>query len=145
MNIFVLSLDPVVCSKQHNNAHVIKMILESHTLLQTAHGNKAWRFHPCSKWVRQSINNYRWLAHLAVELCFEYSYRYGKIHKYQGKLEYLRYNEPLLDDIPMTPFYLAMPKELWQNDAVEAYREYYRKYKRHLAKWKNRMVPIWYT
>jgi hypothetical protein len=127
------------------NAHVVKLILEFSTLLLSAHGNKSWRNHPLSKWVRQSINNYRWLARLSVELCKEYTHRYGKIHKYQKQLEYLRYHEPLLSDIPMTPFYLAMPKELWQNDAVEAYREYYRKYKRHLAKWKNREVPSWYV
>ena len=144
MNIFVLDLDVEKCAQQHNNAHTVKMVLESLTLLGTAHGNQGWCNHPCAVWTRQSINNYRWLASLGVELCKEYTYRYGKIHKCQCQLESLKNNEPLLPDISMTPFYLAMPKELWQNDVVEAYRDYYRKYKRHLAKWKNRSTPIWY-
>ena len=37
--------------------------------------------HPSAIWVRQSLSNYMWLSHLLVELCHEYTYRYGKVHK----------------------------------------------------------------
>lgn len=37
MNIFVLDTDPVVAARQHNDKHVVKMILESAQLLSTAH------------------------------------------------------------------------------------------------------------
>ena len=37
MNIFYLHNDPVECAKQHNDKHVVKMILEYAQLLSTAH------------------------------------------------------------------------------------------------------------
>ena len=38
--------------------------------------------HPCSIWVRESLDNYEWLYKLADELNKEYGYRYGgKSHK----------------------------------------------------------------
>ena len=121
------------------------MILESITLLNTAHQEtKAWYNHPCAKWARENINNYRWLCLLGLELCKEYTYRYGKTHACQERLEWLRDNEPHLQDLPMTDPPQAMAEECKGSDTVEAYREYYRKCKRHLAKWKNRPIPDWW-
>ena len=40
--------------------------------------------HPSAIWVRQSAKNYVWLQNLLVELCLEYTYRYGKVHKVQS-------------------------------------------------------------
>jgi hypothetical protein len=37
MNIFYLHNDPEECAKQHNDKHVVKMILEYAQLLSTAH------------------------------------------------------------------------------------------------------------
>ena len=37
MNIFYLHNDPTECAKQHNDKHVVKMILEYAQLLSTAH------------------------------------------------------------------------------------------------------------
>ena len=37
--------------------------------------------HPCSIWVRESLDNYEWLYNLAYELNEEYGHRYGKSHK----------------------------------------------------------------
>lgn len=37
MNIFYLSHDPVKCASEHNDKHVVKMILEYTQLLSTAH------------------------------------------------------------------------------------------------------------
>ena len=37
--------------------------------------------HPSAIWVRQSLENYLWLANMLIALCEEYTYRYGKTHK----------------------------------------------------------------
>ena len=37
--------------------------------------------HPSAIWCRQSYANYVWLSKLLTELCREYTYRYGKVHK----------------------------------------------------------------
>jgi len=39
--------------------------------------------HPSAIWVRKSYANYVWLSKLLTELCREYTYRYGKVHKVQ--------------------------------------------------------------
>jgi hypothetical protein len=44
----------------------------------------------------------------------------------------------------LTTFALAMPIECKIGDAVESYREYYRKEKKGFAFWKNREIPYWY-
>ena len=144
MNIFALDENPIFAARYSVNAHVIKMILETHTLLKSAHGDKGWRFHPCAKWTRESIENYRWLVALGLELCKEYTYRYEKIHKFQEKLEWLKNNEPELPAVPRTKFSLAMPDNCKDVDPVVAYRRYYNECKQHLAKWKKREKPNWF-
>ncbi len=97
MNIFVLDQDPKVCAKYHNNKHVVKMILETAQLLCGVHHmveskieipyKLSHKNHPCSIWARECIENYVWLCDLGMELCFEYTYRYGKKHKSQAVFE----------------------------------------------------------
>ena len=47
-----------------------------YTLYKATHIN-----HPSAIWCRKGIVQYRWLHNLLIELCKEYTYRYGKIHK----------------------------------------------------------------
>jgi len=100
--------------------------------------------HPCSKWVRSSLSNYRWLVKYALLLCKEYTYRYGKTHKTQAVVEWLKENEPSLPNKRRTSFVKCMPDEYKVKSPIESYREYYRKEKREFAKWKNRSVPDWF-
>jgi len=154
MNIFVLDRDPVEAAKMHCDKHM-KLLLEAAQMLSIAHnetGSKGpykggtWKHHPCSKWVCQSIDNYRWLVKLGLALCVEYTLRYGRIHKTEQHLVWLSDNEPNLPKVPMTPFYQGMPDDVKNKDAVQAYRNYYLKYKSHFAKWvKGRSAPYWYT
>jgi hypothetical protein len=102
MNIFVLDWDVKKCATYHNDKHVVKMILETAQLLCGVHwsiGSEApyklsHKNHPCSVWVRQDLNNYLWLCELGLELCKEYSYRYGKRHKTQEIIEWCICNKP---------------------------------------------------
>ena len=155
MNIFVLDTDPKKCAVYHNDKHVVKMILETAQLLCGCHHVTESQYeipyklshknHPCSIWVRQCIENYIWLCDLGLELCAEYTYRYGKRHKSQDIIEWCLMNTP---NIPtngdITPFALAMPDECKVGTAIDSYRAYYILEKRELAAWKNRQVPEWY-
>ena len=150
MNIFILDNNPQLCAQYHNNKHVVKMILESAQLLCGAHwvtgGEAPYRLshknHPCSIWVRECLENYEWLCDLGMELCREYTYRYGKRHKSQDIIEWCITNHPPLKERDnLTPFRLAMPEECKIGSAVESYREYYIREKKHFSKWKNRKIP----
>jgi hypothetical protein len=130
------------------------MILEQNQLLTTVHHmsgadpksvpyRKTHYNHPCSVWVRKSLANYKWLLLATRELCKEYTYRYGKIHKSEAVLRWCEENLPNIPDLGLTPFAQAMPDEYKDPDPVKAYRSYYLGEKKHLFSWKNRPVPYW--
>jgi hypothetical protein len=54
-------------------------------------------------------------------------------------------NCDLISDVPQTDFAQAMPDEYKNPNAIEAYREYYRKAKSHIAVWSKRDIPYWYS
>ena len=104
--------------------------------------------HPSAAWVRQSKENYIWLAKLLAALCEEYTYRYGKTHKVvRDGLCYALLNV-VPNNIPDKPFTEptpAMPDDVKiVGNSLASYRNYYIKNKTHLAKWKNRPIPEWY-
>ena len=160
MNIFFLHFDPKTCAQMHVNKHAIKMILESVQLLCSVHhlhpNGKELKLmklthknHPSSIWTRESLTNYKWLLELTKELCKEYTYRYGKVHKCEKEyLQILEENNPDIPDIGFTPPKQAMP-ETYKiesdkiEDAIEAYRQYYFYEKSHMFEWKKRNVPDW--
>ena len=99
--------------------------------------------HPCSIWVRESLDNYEWLYCLSLALDEEYGVRYGKSHKS------VRDCILLLPDISiprrgLTPFAQAMPDSLKGENAVEAYRRFYHKDKATFAAWTGRSKPEWW-
>jgi hypothetical protein len=148
MNIFFLHPNPRRCARWHCDKHVVKMILESCQLLYTAHWilsldlpeppyihcapNRGYKpthaNHPCSIWVRESLNNYRWLVKLAEELILEFKFRYGdKLHKCEDHVEWLKLNEP--KGLKLTGFTIpkcAMPEEYKRTNPVIAYRLFYK-------------------
>jgi len=106
--------------------------------------NAAHVNHPSAIWVRESHKNYVWLHEMAVELCKEYTIRYGKIHKTQNVLSSLSF---LPKNIPLknkTNIPLAMPNECKKDCPVESYREYYRTEKKSILFWKTK-IPYWIT
>ena len=160
MNIFFLHFDPKTCAQMHVNKHVVKMILESVQLLCSAHhlhpNGKELKLmklthknHPSSIWTRESLSNYKWLVELTKELCKEYTYRYGKVHKCETEyLQILEENNPDILDIGFTMPRQAIP-ETYKiesekiDDAIEAYRQYYFFEKNSMLDWKNRDIPEW--
>ena len=99
--------------------------------------------HPCSIWVRESLDNYEWLYNLAYELNEEYGHRYGKSHKSMREV-IANLPDIAIPQLGLTPFVQAMPEELQGEDAVEAYRRYYRVEKSRLAFWTKRKQPDWW-
>jgi hypothetical protein len=148
MNIFVLSTDPIQAAVYQCNKHVVKMIVETAQLLSSAHSKDIAPYkhthtnHPCAKWSRASLDNYRWLARHGIALCTEYTKRYSKIHKTQAVLIWLRDNEPKIESVGMTPFAIAIKNTDYHNsDPVKAYQAYYIGDKKRFAKWAPRAKP----
>ena len=149
MNIFYLHHDPKLCAQYHVDKHVVKMILETAQLLSTAHwlsgGEGPYRAthknHPSAIWTRSNKSNYIWLCKLGIELCKEYTYRYGKTHKTQQYLEWLSSHIPDIPNGEFTPPSLAMPDIFKCNNNIESYRQYYKLGKKHLHNWKMREKP----
>ena len=159
MNIFFLSICPKEAAHMHCDKHVVKMIIETAQMLYSAHWmlspdyvpTTAYRLahknHPCSIWVRTSLDNYMWLCSLGIHLCHEYQHRYGehKRHKTQDHIEWLIANPPIeIPSIGMTMPAQAMPDEYKQDDPILAYRTFYiesKLKKRNIVKYTKRDWP----
>lgn len=142
MNIFVLDRDIELCASYHCDKHVVKMITEHAQMLSTVcrlNGfDKGYKVthqnHPCTKWVGESLSNYRWLILLTNALHDEWRKRYNhsstKFHKAQEVVLGLPWSP--ISDIGLTPFAQAMPEQYKNADAVVAYRNYYKGEKQHI-------------
>ena len=161
MNIFYLHHYPKIAASMHCDKHCVKMILETAQLLSTAHREldgdgyadvtgmykSTHKNHPSAVWVRTSRKHYRWAYDLFVELCKEYTHRYGKVHKTEQKLMSVLKNYP--DNCPNVAWSQppqCMPDQYKQhpNFAVKAYRDYIVNEKISFAtKYTNREAPSW--
>jgi len=133
MNIFYINTDPIMAAQELCDDHIRKMQIESAQMCSTAHWasgseapyKKAHLNHPSTKWVRESIHHYRWVIQHGLEVCNEFIKRYGKYHKTQGVLEWLRDNEPSIPDNGFTEPPQCMPDEYKKSNAIEGYKTYY--------------------
>ena len=159
MNIFFLDFDTKKCAKYHCDKHVVKMILETAQLLCGVHHvtdqvtpqvtpqvpyKLSHKNHPCAIWTRESLSNYLYLCDLGLELCKEYTYRYGKRHKSQDVIEWCLMNKHDIVDKDFTTPPKAMPDEYKVGDVIQSYRNYYVGAKKDFCKWKNRDIPEWF-
>lgn len=153
MNIFILDSDPVLNAQYHVDKHVVKIITEinqmlcsTHHVLQTGKNipyRLSYANHPCTKWMRESMDNYNWSVELCLKLCFEYSYRYNKVHAGEKVALWCKENIPEINKKGLTPFYLAMPDEYKCECPIQSYRNYYNGAKTHLFSWTKREKPHW--
>ena len=165
MNIFFLHTNPRKCARWHCDKHVVKMLLETCQLLYTCHwlmgsgdfstsplrkdGGQGYKMshknHPCAKWLRMSLSNYKWLTTLGLELLREYQYRFkGRSHGCAEHIRWLHMNAPcnLADNGWIEPL-KAMPDIYKIGDSVSSYRRYYNGAKQNILKWTGRHVPHW--
>lgn len=155
MNLFVLHEDPVIAARMNCDKHVCKIILEAAQMMCLAHIHtgstlehlwdaRTHRNNHVSIWVRTTTANYEWTARHGLALCDEYTQRYGKVHKTQSLIQWCADNVPPIPVGGLTPFRQAVPEELYGDDVVQVYREYYVKYKSYFARWRRGNVPEWY-
>lgn len=165
MNIFAVSDNPSTCAQALDDKRLVKMVLETAQLLNTAFhlvtGQQAMYHpshvrHPCTLWTVESFGNYMWLMRLGNELAAEYRFRYeGRRHGCERALEFCySYRSHVGERRPRerTPFVnCARNAKLGldftgASDVHEAYRAYLRaKWHHHdkNPKWTRRGAPYW--
>ena len=158
MNIFILDEDPIQAARMQCDKHVVKMPLESAQMLSAAHrtidydtlptDSKIYQVshqhHPCTKWVMKSLANYMWLWNHFKALANEYEYRYYLEHKSWWTLRDVLSQPPKnIADIGLTPFAQAMPEQYKNDDAVVAYRDFYKSEKKKFLNYRKRTAPSW--
>jgi hypothetical protein len=104
--------------------------------------------HPCTRWVRTSLENYRWLSKLTLELAREHRHRWpsNPPPSCEAHALWLAAHPPLLPRIPRTPFAIAMPVEYRKSDPIVSYRAFYRGSKQDRGitdRYTNRHRPHW--
>lgn len=143
-------MDPVIAAKMVCDQHICKMPLETAQILCSAFPSNTAPYkrthfnHPCNKWSRKTILNYKWLILHGIALCKEYTFRYSKTHKSLNVILwcYSNIHELNLPNNVLTPHAQAMP-EIYKNpDTVTAYRNFY-KYEKVFAKYSKRKRPYW--
>lgn len=101
--------------------------------------------HPCSIWLRESVEHFYYLHALAEELQRECWYRGYATHKSYRVIQ----NLPLPQHTPdrgFVPPYPAMPPELISGDVINDYRRFYELDKAAIpATWKYREKPYWWS
>lgn len=151
MNIFYVDRNPGEAAKALGDRHVLKMILETAQLLDTAQSTSVVRRpanvfnHPCAKWVRQNKVHYMWLYQHFVSLVDEYSFRFGKVHAYEKFIAPLKeVSLPIVkwSDPPCVMPFLYHHKAP-SKDPVMAYRHYYNEAKRLEHRYTKRNPPTW--
>lgn len=162
MNIFVLDNDPLISARMMDCQRVPKMCVESAQMMAcaviewgatpdemplTQKGTPysgGYKHHPCSRWASECLENFIWLSRHALELCLEYHRRFNKRHSCHDPIIKmyglgLKYIEECGE---MTPFAQAMPDEYKDDDAVKAYREYYKS--KDNVHYRHTQAPHWF-
>jgi hypothetical protein len=154
MNIFILDKNTVRNAKYHCITHSIKMVVELGQILSTVlqqHGisygyKPTHKNHPCTIWAGINKSNFKYTRKLGLEICKEYTFRYGKKHSAEDILR----NMECPSTLPkgrLTEFAQAMPDKYRNEDSVKAYRNYYlgEKLSQDGRRWgyKNREIPDW--
>ena len=164
MNIFILDESPTESAKMYCDKHVPKMVVELYQMMGSAlrrHGavddimpltksgtplKGGYHKHPCTLWTGDSRENFIWASFHGAMLCEEYESRFGKSHFCVDAIEQMFHMRDIIPEGDLTPFAQAMPDEYRNDDAVKAYRTYYKNDKAHFARWnKGRVAPYWWS
>ena len=148
MNIFVTDPSPTLSARCLPDKHIVKMPLETCQMLSIVCSEKwghgygelhringepyktekgAFRNHPCTIWATACLENRWWLLAHGLGLCNEYSWRYGKIHSCEKRLE------EATTIIPSAPpqylpksFTFAGPDEFKYDTSIDTFTAYKR-------------------
>ena len=174
MNIFILHYNPVIAARMYCDKHSPKMVVELLQQLGSAvirHGatpdmmpltkkgtplKGGYHHHPCTRWCGDSRANYVWASRHAVELCEEYTRRFGKVHFCEKGIRHLAEMSEVIPEGELTPFGRAFDKtnpdhDEWYDEdkytAVEAYRLYYhtKRFANGPPRWDRAPTPTWWV
>ncbi len=164
MNIFILDENPIIAARYMDDVRVPKMVVETAQMMASSlrrHGatdeqmpltqkgtpyKGGYHNHPCTVWAGDSLNNFLWLYQHGVALGEQYYKRFGKQHACTKPIMYMGSMAHMITNTGLTPFAQAMPDEYKNDDAVVAYRNYY-KSKAHSkggVKYRRAEVPPWW-
>lgn len=140
MNIFFTDYNPVTAAESLPDRHIVKMPVEAVQMLVSAAKRHdfdpkvitkagtvhkgGYHNHPCTQWVGDSADNFKWTIIWGLSLCAEYTKRYGKTHFAEGQLRHIQ-SKPIGYFLPpagLTPPAQAMPDECKDPNPVTAYR-----------------------
>ena len=145
MNIFVTSPWPAESAICLPDKHIVKMPLECCQMLSIVASEKwghgygnlykadntpyktekgAFRNHPCTKWAMESIHNAYWLIKHGMNLCDEYTVRYGKVHSCYKTLVDAFYLFPRGKIDKVNHFVRAMPDEFKLDTTIDTFTAY---------------------
>ena len=163
MNIFILDQCPWQSAKYLCDKHVPKMLTESAQMLASAlnfhncpsnlmpltksgnHYVGGYKNHPCTKWASETRKNFMWLVDHALQIAIEHKNRFQTSHACITPVMDMCDLRPYIPIGRRTPFVQAMPdKYKVKNNAVRAYRSYYKGEKSAFAKWDRSLQPEWY-
>lgn len=100
--------------------------------------------HPCVVWAGESLDNWRWLRELVVELNKEYQYRFAHKNTHRSAHVALALPEPPILSHGITERPQTMPEHYKiPGNPVGAYRKFYVGEKKHLFKYSKRAIPAW--
>jgi hypothetical protein len=132
----------IITKAGHNKkSFVLSNAFYNDLLYKSTHVN-----HPSGIWARESSSNYIWLYKHMMALGYEYTKRYGKVHKTITELAAALALPPKNIKVgTMTPMRIAITNEQWHRDCpVDSYRAYYTGEKLHTQKDLNRYMEVLY-
>lgn len=154
MNLFLLDDDLRKSAEFHCDKHM-KLGLEATQVVCTVlHGQghnvpykPTHKNHPLTKWAAVDNENLKFVAHYAESIFYEYTYRFGKIHKSSIVLNTVillvsDIEKPLKFNVRTFPVCVA-PECIIPGYAVASHRLNYVYHKSHLFKWTKRKEPYW--
>lgn len=153
MNIFATHSNPKFAAREHCYVHVVKMIVEYHQLMSTAHrvldGNEyadkrgfcalTHANHPSAVWTRDSAKHYRWLWLCAKELHAIYEGWSEKRHKYFSMHQSLAQSPVNIGTEPFRMPDRAMPTHFKHGTVQDSYQHYLN---HKFREWKARPKPV---
>ena len=93
----------------------------------------------------KSLSNWKWLKQHALNLEDERHHRFPDSNNHKSIGIILTLPDPPIEDIGLTPFAQAMPKEYRvEGNPVQAYRNFYIHDKIRFATWTKRDPPEWF-
>lgn len=159
MNVFALSPEPWLAATWHSDVHVNSQLREGTQLLCTYVHVRGWDSdglykpthpnHLCSRWLRESPVNCRWLHELVWHLNMEFVYRgsgadHASLEVADRAWEVIKSHENCYKG-KLTDWAQSVDKKYVSEDPIKSYIEYYRNEKRMLRNSQKRLVPATWT